>query len=118
MRPRPLDWRSRNIGVIMSTTFSASSDLSVRNEIVRDYTPGSSERRSLQAALAEMASVRIELPLVIGGREVTTGRLAPSISPHAHGRILGDAHSAGPDEVRAAIAAAKAAWPDWSRTGW
>jgi 1-pyrroline-5-carboxylate dehydrogenase len=89
-----------------------------RNEPVREYAPGSAERASLQAALAAMAGERRDLPLVIGGKAVRTGHLQASISPHAHGRVLGDAHMAGPAEIAAAIAAAKAAWPVWSRTDW
>ncbi|MCG8506082.1 MAG: L-glutamate gamma-semialdehyde dehydrogenase, partial [Sphingomonadales bacterium] len=50
--------------------------------------------------------------------ELHTGHLEPAASPHDHGRILADAHLAGAEEIAAAIAAAKHAWPDWSRTDW
>jgi 1-pyrroline-5-carboxylate dehydrogenase len=89
-----------------------------RNEPVREYAPGSAERASLQAALAAMAGERRDLPLIIDGRVVRTGRLQVSISPHAHAHVLGDAHLAGPTAIAAAIAAAKRAWPGWSGTDW
>ncbi|MBY8822076.1 L-glutamate gamma-semialdehyde dehydrogenase [Sphingomonas colocasiae] len=98
--------------------FAISPSIDVRNEPVRGYAPGSPERDSLRAALAAMAGDRIELPLVIGGKPVTTGRLEAAISPHDHAHVLADAHLAGADEVGQAIAAAKAAWHDWSRTPW
>ncbi|MCG8505512.1 MAG: aldehyde dehydrogenase family protein, partial [Sphingomonadales bacterium] len=98
--------------------FSISSNEAVKNEPVLDYAPGSPERLGLLAALADLSDQRMELPLVIDGRELHTGHLEPAASPHDHGRILADAHLAGAEEIAAAIAAAKRAWPDWSRTDW
>lgn len=97
---------------------SVFSSLSVHNERVRDYAPGSPERASLQAALRDLSGERIELPLVIGGKEVRTGTLEEAISPHNHRHILADAHLAGDAEIEAAIRSAREAWHDWSRTPW
>ena len=55
-----------------------------------------------------MARERIELPLIIGGREVRTGKLQPSLMPHRHSHVLADAHLAGAGEIEAAIAEASA----------
>src|SRR5690606_27579382 len=44
-----------------------------RNEPVLSYVPGSAERRELKSALDRMAGERIEIPVVIGGREIRTG---------------------------------------------
>jgi 1-pyrroline-5-carboxylate dehydrogenase len=96
----------------------AAKPAPARNEPVKDYAPGSPERVALKAELARMSGERIELPLVIGGREVRTGRLETAVMPHDHAHVLGDAHLAGPAEVRAAIDAAARAWPEWSRTPW
>jgi len=89
-----------------------------RNEVVRAYAGGSPERAALKVALRERATEEVEMPLVLGGRDVRTGRLEPAVVPHDHARSLGQAHLAGPSEVRAAISAAKAAWPHWSRCPW
>jgi 1-pyrroline-5-carboxylate dehydrogenase len=101
----------------MTASFGLAS-FEVQNERVRDYAPGSSERASLAAALRTMAGTKAELPLVIGGREVRTGVLETAIAPHDHAHVLAEAHLAGAAETAAAIAAAKAAWHDWSRTPW
>ncbi len=91
------------------------------NEPVRAYAPGSPEKRSLKAALKEMRSREIEIPLLIGGKEVRTGKLGSCIMPHNHGHVLARYHKAGPAEVEMAIAAAceaRAAWADmpwWDR---
>src|SRR6266536_4192182 len=88
------------------------------NEPVRSYEPGSPERRELQGRLEEMAGERIDLPLVIGGDEVRTGKTAEVVMPHRKSHVLADMHQGGPDEVERAIEAAAEAWHDWSRTPW
>ena len=88
------------------------------NEAVRSYAPGSGERASLQAALARMTGERIELPLVIGGRAVTTGRLEAAVMPHAHRHVLADAHLAEPVHVQMAVEAARRAHHDWAAMPW
>jgi 1-pyrroline-5-carboxylate dehydrogenase len=100
----------------MSTAFAAGPAYAPANEPVRAYASGSVERVALQAALGAMAGEQTEMPLVIGGKAVRTGNLQSAIAPHAHAQVLGEAHLAGAGEIAAAIAAAKAAWPDWSRT--
>ncbi|HEY7538092.1 MAG TPA: aldehyde dehydrogenase family protein, partial [Gaiellaceae bacterium] len=89
-----------------------------RNEPVRDYAPGSPERASLERRLEQMRGERIEIPLVIGGKDVTTGETRPAVMPHDRGHVLADVHQAGPAHVRQAIDAAAEAWADWSRWPW
>jgi len=84
------------------------------NEPVLDYAPGSRERKALKARLAELSQAELEIPLVIGGRRVTTGRLGEVRAPHRHAHRLARFHQAGPAEVQAAIAAARAARPGWA----
>ena len=88
------------------------------NEPVRSYAPGSAERAALQARLAELAAQQIEMPLVIGGRDVRNGRTAAAVMPHRTAHVLGTVHRAGQPELEQAIRAAAAAWPDWSRLPW
>ena len=88
------------------------------NEPIHTFAPGSPERLSLQQRLQQMQQERIEIPCVIGGREVLTGRLRPSTVPHDKEHVLADVHQGGAAEVEQAIAAAADAWKDWSRTPW
>ena len=88
------------------------------NEPVLGYAPGSPERAALKATLRTMAAERLEIPLIIDGREVRTGNLAQAVMPHDHGHILADVHLAGPREVQMAIDAAGIAWESWSRVPW
>jgi 1-pyrroline-5-carboxylate dehydrogenase len=88
------------------------------NEPVRAYAPGSPERSELKARLKSMAGERIEIPLVIGGREVRSGNTAQAVMPHDHRHVLGDAHKASREHVEKAIAAARDAHAEWSAWPW
>ncbi len=88
------------------------------NEPIKSYAPGSPERASLKSRLAEMMAAPIEIPVLIGGREVFTGNTTNVVCPHDHGHVLATAHQAGTTEVQAAIEAAAAAWADWSEMPW
>jgi 1-pyrroline-5-carboxylate dehydrogenase len=85
-----------------------------RNEPTLSYAPGTPERAALQAKLSELSSREIEIPLVIGGHEVRTGRIADVRVPHRHAQRLARCHEAGKAEVHAAIEAAQAARPEWA----
>jgi 1-pyrroline-5-carboxylate dehydrogenase len=89
-----------------------------RNEPVKDYAPGSPERAELQARLSELERDRIEIPLVIGGKDVKTAETFESVMPHRKSHVLADVHSGGPAEVDQAIAATREARHDWARMPW
>jgi 1-pyrroline-5-carboxylate dehydrogenase len=84
------------------------------NETVCGYTPGSPEKKALKAELSRQVST-IEIPLVVGGRELRTGRTLEVRSPHRHELVLAKAHQAGAEEAHAAVEAARKAAPGWAR---
>ncbi|MEZ4417870.1 MAG: L-glutamate gamma-semialdehyde dehydrogenase [Gemmatimonadota bacterium] len=88
------------------------------NEPILSYAPGSSERDALKRALITHSGQQIEIPLLIGGREVRTGDTSTALVPHDHGHVLATWHRAGPKEVQQAIDAAMAARAEWSRWPW
>jgi 1-pyrroline-5-carboxylate dehydrogenase len=88
------------------------------NEPVLGYEPGSPERDELRHRLDDLSGQRLEIPLVIGGEEVTTGDTFEAVMPHRRSHVLADVHKGGAAEVDRAIAAAADAWEDWSRTPW
>ena len=90
----------------------------IRNEPVRDYGPDSRDRAELQTTLRQMLAERIELPNVIDGKDLRTGRMERAVAPHAHATVLAESHMAGVEEIHAAIRAANRAWQDWSRSPW
>jgi 1-pyrroline-5-carboxylate dehydrogenase len=88
------------------------------NEPVRSYAPGSPERAELQLKLAEMAGERVHIPMVIGGERVETGQTFEAVMPHKRSHVLADVEKGGAAEVGRAVAAARAAHEEWSRTPW
>jgi 1-pyrroline-5-carboxylate dehydrogenase len=89
-----------------------------QNEPVKGYAPGSPERRSLEAELARQSSEEIEIPLVIGGERVRTGRTAKIVMPHDKRHVLATVHLAGAKEVARAADAATAARGAWQALPW
>jgi 1-pyrroline-5-carboxylate dehydrogenase len=89
-----------------------------QNEPVRSYAPGTPERQELRQRLRELERERIDIPCVIGGKEVRTGTTFPAVMPHRKQHVLADVHQAGPAEVEQALRAAAHAWQEWSRTPW
>jgi len=89
-----------------------------KNEPVLSYAPGSPERAALKLELDRQAGVELEIPLIIGGREVRTGKLGKVVMPHDHGHVLATYHMVGENEVRMAIDAAMQAKKVWSNMPW
>ena len=90
----------------------------VDNEPARSYAPSTPERAELRRRLDELQSERIEIPCVIGGREVRTGTTFQAVMPHRKQHVLADVHEGAGSEVEQAVKAAAEAWEDWSRTPW
>jgi 1-pyrroline-5-carboxylate dehydrogenase len=84
------------------------------NEPVHDYAPGSPERRALTSRLEQMADEHLELTMSINGEHrMGGGEPIDVVQPHNHKAQLGTMGDATADDVRQAVAAAKAAAPAW-----
>ena len=88
------------------------------NEPVRGYAPGSPERAAMKERLTSMAGERIDIPVIIGGREIRTGDTARAVMPHRHKHVLADWHRASPKHVGQAIDAARRARAEWANWAW
>ncbi|MDT7555200.1 MAG: 1-pyrroline-5-carboxylate dehydrogenase, partial [Pseudonocardiales bacterium] len=85
-----------------------------RNEPVRDYAPGSPERASLQAALAELGGVRLELTVTVdGAQHVAGGAPFDVVAPHDHAHVLGAGGNATAEDAKGAVEAALRAAHSW-----
>ena len=89
-----------------------------KNEPVKSYMPGSSERKELKSTIAEMRSKVVELPMYIGGKEVKSASKIEIRPPHDHGHLLGYFYQGDELNVSQAIEAALAARTAWSELGW
>ncbi len=65
-----------------------------------------------------MATERVDIPLIIGGKEIRTGKTGQSVMPFDHGHVLADFHMASPEHVQQAIDASIAARREWANWPW
>ncbi len=84
------------------------------NEPIKDYKPGSIEKKSLKAKLKEMENKLYEIPIIIDGQEIYTNNTSDCIKPHNHKIILAKYHKANTKEVKHAINSSLNAWKSWS----
>ena len=73
------------------------------NEPVYGYAPGSAERAELEAELTARKANVVEIPCVVGGERIFTGRTVEVTMPCDHGHVLAIAHLATPEVVEQAI---------------
>lgn len=90
----------------------------VKNEPARGYAPGSPEREALKQKLDAINKGGLDLPMVIGGKEVRTGNLMEIRPPHNHRLLLGHYHQGDQSHVQMAIDAALKAKPSWESMHW
>ena len=102
----------------MSSTTGVFSPPTPHNEPVQGFLPGSPERSSLQAELVRQADRVVEIPCVVGGQRVFTGKTVDVTMPCDHGHVLARAHLATPEVVQQAIATSVAARKDWAARPW
>lgn len=88
------------------------------NEPVKNYAPGSPERKELQAMLQTLRSQQIDVPMYIGSEEVRTGKTRTMSPPHDHQHILGQFHEGDASHVEQAINAALGAKYAWENMEW
>ena len=91
---------------------------SPKNEPVLQYAKGSAERIAVEKELERLSNMQIEIPLIIGGKEIKTGKTGNVVMPHDHAHVLATYHQAGEAEVSMAIEAAMAAKEKWENLSW
>lgn len=89
-----------------------------KNEPVWSYAPGSPEKATLKAKMAEMKGQVVEIPQTLGGKKILEGEKIAIRPPHEHKHILGYYYKGGTQHVHMAIEAAMAAKPSWEAMPW
>ena len=88
------------------------------NEPVKTYLAGSPERVELEKELERQSKLVVDIPIIIGGKEIRTGDTGKVTCPHDHKHVLATYHKVGKKEVEMAVKAAMKAWKEWSETPW
>jgi 1-pyrroline-5-carboxylate dehydrogenase len=88
------------------------------NEPVLSYAKGSKEKLALKAAIKELKTSKVDVPMYIGADEVRTGKTLDIRPPHEHKHLLGQFHVGDASHVKKAIAAALKAKDKWANMSW
>jgi len=88
------------------------------NEPVKSYLAGSPERIALDAELERQWNTVVDIPIIIGGKEIRTGNTGKVVCPHDHQHVLATFHKVTEKEVQMAVDAAMEAHKVWSETPW
>jgi len=89
-----------------------------KNEPIKQYAPGSPERKELQQKLADMRAEVRDIPMFINGVEHRDGTKVSIHPPHDHQHLLGYFYKSEKKHVNMAIDAALAAKEKWANLGW
>ena len=89
-----------------------------KNEPVLSYIKGSKERELLEEELISQSKTVIDIPLIIGGKEIRTGKTGKVVMPSDHRHLLATYHMATEKEVSLAIQAALDAKSEWMILSW
>jgi len=85
-----------------------------RNEPVLTYAPGTPERAAIKAELKRLGGTVTDIPVIVNGQDIRTGKTVRVVSPHRHAHHLADTHQADARALGAAVAAARRAHRDWA----
>lgn len=88
------------------------------NEPVLNYAAGSAEKLALKAALKKYKSETADLPMIIGGKEIRSGKTGEMRPPHEIKHLLGTFHKGEAVHVNNAIDAALKAKNNWEHMPW
>lgn len=88
------------------------------NEPVLSYAPDSPERKAVKAALKDLKSRQIEIPMYIGREKVQTADKIEMHPPYEHQHILGLYNRGNRTHVQQAVDAALAARESWANMPW
>ena len=102
----------------MSATDGIFSTPPPTNEPVQSHAPGSTERASLEVEIQRQLNEVIDIPCVVGGKEIRTGNIEEITNPSNHQHVLAKAHMADPAVIKDAVENSLAAQRDWAAIPW
>ncbi|MEL7650136.1 MAG: L-glutamate gamma-semialdehyde dehydrogenase [Sedimentibacter sp.] len=92
---------------------STIRDIKFENEPVLNYLAGSWERAELEKELSRIKNEFLDIPVIVGGKEIKTGNIGKCALPHNHSLVIGQYHKAGRKEAELAVEEALKAKKTW-----
>ncbi|MCL2152385.1 MAG: L-glutamate gamma-semialdehyde dehydrogenase [Oscillospiraceae bacterium] len=88
------------------------------NETILSYAPGTAERAEIKAELERQSHIVMDIPIVIGGKEIRTAVRGRCVMPHDYNHVLAEYSIAGEAELKNAVEAAMEAKAGWYALPW
>ncbi len=98
-----------------STNFKVGN---IVNEPIYGYLKGSKDKQLLKEAINKAESEIVEIPCIIGGKEIKTGNIFEIRMPHDHKHVIARVHLAGKEELKLAVEASLKAKKEWESLEW
>src|ERR1035437_9560019 len=89
-----------------------------KNEKIYDFSSSCESRAKVLAELEKQSKQEIEIPIIIDGKEIRTGKTAKVTMPHDHKHVIATYHMVTEKEVQMAIDAASRAKKEWLELSW
>jgi len=88
------------------------------NEPVKNYAPGSTEKKLLKKAIVELKSVEHDIAAIIDGKEVRSDNKIKIRPPHELSHTLGFFHRTSRQQIEQSVGAALKAKNSWEKMNW
>ncbi len=88
------------------------------NEYCMNYAEGCPERKALLEEVERQARMTVNIPMIIGGKEVFPETTVPVVEPHRHANTIARLHIGGEQELKEAVEASQRAAGAWAATPW
>jgi 1-pyrroline-5-carboxylate dehydrogenase len=85
------------------------------NERIIDFCREKEEGEKLKKAIEEVKSKKIEIPLIIGGKEIKTDQKRKFVIPHNKEHVLAEYYVAGEEELKLAVEESLKAKKKWEK---
>ena len=97
---------------------SISKPPKAQNEGIKSYSPGTEDRQRLEETIKKLKEKETVIPMIIGGKAISTGVMEKIRAPHDHSHLLGRYHQGEGSHVRLAIEESLKAREQWANTPW
>lgn len=111
---RTVAGKSLRIAPAKMSTLATFKIPRIDNEPNHHYAKGSAQRRGLEEGIQKLQSqLPLEVPIVVGGKEIKTSTTGTQVNPANHSSIVATYSKASPSDVSDAISSALSAKPQW-----
>lgn len=112
-------WPRRHSRLLASSSSSSRSNvitpINVENEPTLGYLEGSQELSELESALRELSEQVTDVPIIIGGRSLSSEHVVHQVCPFDHAKKVAKFYYASSDQISLAIKVSQQVHTEWDK---